>query len=220
MTTNEAYQKYLIELQANGTTDNIQTNKSRFVINYNKTQNRIVEWLIERKNEDDNRYLQKIKVIDKPLDKATDNTLEDNFNLPKNYFDFIDVRAYADKDDCKEQLFFVWEFKGENLNTILDDENSKPSFKYRESFYILSEDNIKFFKDDFTFNKAILAYYKYPLQISLINPEFPDSSLEDVELEFDDKLTNRIITLAASDQSLNSNDQKYQALKQEVLSKL
>lgn len=63
MTTNEAYQKYIIELQANGTTDNIQSTRSRFVVNYNKAQNKVIEWLIERKNEDDNRYLQSIKKL-------------------------------------------------------------------------------------------------------------------------------------------------------------
>jgi len=220
MTTNEAYQKYLIELQANGTTDGVQTTKGRFVVNYNKSQNRVVEWLIERKNEDDNRYLQKIKVVDKPLTKGDSTNTFDSFILPKDHFDFMDARAFADRGSCKEQPFFVEEFKGENLNVKLKDEDSKPSFKYRESFYILSKDSIIFFKDDFDFNKVLLTYYKYPLQISLINPTFPDSQLNDVELEFDDKLTNRIITLSAADQSLNSNDQKYQALKQEVLSKL
>lgn len=220
MTTNEAYQKYLIELQANGTTDNTQTNKSRFVINYNKTQNRVVEWLIERKNEDDNRYLQKVKLIDEPLKKGTSTNTFDSFSLSSDYFDFIDIRTFADKDACKDQPFFVTEFKGENLNVFLADEDSKPSFKFRESFYILSKDTIVLFKDDFSFSKALLSYYRYPSQISLVNPTFPDSQLNNIELEFDDKLTNRIITLAASDQSLNSNDQKYQALKQEVLSKL
>ena len=79
---------------------------------------------------------------------------------------------------------------------------------------------INLYKDDFEFSSGLLTYYRYPKQISLENPDFPDSSLNDEELEFDDKLTNRIITLAASGQSLNANDQKYQALKQEVLSKL
>ena len=220
MTTNEGYQKYLVYLQANGTTDNVQTTKSRFVLNFNTYQNRVQEWLIERKNEDDNRYLQKVKVLNSPLSKTNSTESEDNFDLPKDYFDFIDIRAFGSKELCKDQPFFVEEIKGENLNTKLADEFSKPSFKFRESFYILSENKVSLFKDDFDFTKAILSYYRYPKQISLENPDFPDSQLNDIELEFDDKLTDRIIMLAASGQSLNANDPKYQALKQEVLSKL
>ena len=220
MTSNQAYQKYLIELQANGTTDNIQTTKSRFVINYNKFQNRVIEWLIERNNEDDNRYLQRIKILNQILSKEDSTVQEDNFQLPEDYFEFIDIRVFADRGSCTEQNFFVKEVKGENLNNLLTDEFSKPSFKFRESFYILSENSVSLFKDDFEFSKAILSYYRYPKQITLENPDFPDSAITEEELEFDDKLTNRIITLAASGHSLNANDQKYQALMQQVLSKL
>ena len=220
MTSNEAYQKFLIYLQANGVTDSIQSDRSRFTISFNTAQNRVIEWLIERKNEDDNRYLQKIKVLDTPLTKSESTDYQDDFSLPDDYFEFLDIRAFGSKDSCKDQLFFVEEIKGENLNVKLADEFSRPSFKFRESFYILSEDNVSFFKEGFDFTKTILSYYRYPKQISLINPDVPDSQLEDIELEFDDKLTDRIITLAASGQSLNANDPKYQALKQEVLSKL
>ena len=139
MTTNEAYEKYLIELQANGTTDNIQTTKGRFVVNFNKFQNRVIEWLIERKNEDDNRYLQKIRILNHPLTKAESTAKLDKFDLPKDYFDFIDVVCYGDQGECKGQLFTVEEEKGENINLLLEDEFSKPSFKFRESFYIIGD---------------------------------------------------------------------------------
>lgn len=221
MTADEAYQRYLLELQANGVTDNIQTTKSKFVINFNKAQNRAIEFLIERKNEDDNRYLQKIKILNKSLylDERTEK--EDKFTLPEDFFDHIDVLAYATKGDCINQEFFVYEIKGENLNTLLNDEFSKPSWKFRESFYILGEDKVTLIKSkDFKFTKATLSYYRYPQQLSLKSPDFPDSPLLNTTLEFDDKLSNRIITLAAADQSLNANDSKYKALKQEVLSKL
>jgi hypothetical protein len=220
MTTNEAYQRYLIELQANGITDNLQTTKSRFVINYNKAQNRVIEWLIERKNEDDNRYLQKIKVPNYLLNKIGSTEQENIFGLPKDYFEFMDVRAFGSKGSCKDQEFFTEEEKGENIDVRMADIFANPSFKYRESFYIIASDGIHFFKKNFEFTKVILTYYRYPIQASLQDPNFPDSLLNDVELEFDDKLTNRIITLAAADQSLNAGDPKYQALKQEVLSKI
>ena len=220
MTTNEAYQKYIIELQANGTTDNIQSTRSRFVVNYNKAQNKVIEWLIERKNEDDNRYLQSIKKIDSKLEKNQTSEDKDTFLLKSDYFDFINLNAFATSGKCRNQRFFLKEVKSENLNNLLDDYNTKPSFKYSESFFIISDNLITLFKEDFTFDTAYLSYYRYPKQIKLENLENPDSELVDEILEFDDKLIDRIITLAASEHSLNANDPKYAALKQQVLQKI
>ena len=220
MLSNEAYQKYLIELQANGTTDNIQSNRGRFVVNFNRAQLKVIEWLIERNNEDDNRYLQKIKKIDTSLTKSKTSKNKEYFNLKEDYFDFIDINAYGSKNKCKNQLFDVEEVKADNLNVLLTDEFSKPSFKYRESFYLIGEGDIILFKDDFTFDTVLLSYYRYPRQLELESPDNPESQLKETELEFDDKLSNRIITLASAIHSLNANDQKYQALKQEVYSKI
>ena len=219
MTTNEAYEKYLIELQANGTTDNIQSTKGRFVVNYNKAQNRLVEWFIERKSNDDNRYIQKLKKLDVPLIKKVSEGNKDIFLLKDDYFDFINLNAFASKDRCKNQEFFVKEIKPENLNNLLLDFNTKPSFKYRESFYTINSDSITLFKDDFEFSEVLLSYYRYPQQVQLKNKENPESELIESDLEFDDKFVDRVISLAASLHSLNSNDPKFQALKQQALQK-
>lgn len=219
MRAEEAYQRYLLELQANGTTDNIQSNESRFVVNYNKAQNRLIEWFIERKDNSDNRYIQLLKKLDVPLSKVLSEDNKEVFSLKDDYFDFINLNAFASKGDCHKQEFFLTEIKPENLNSLLLDDNTRPSFKYRESFYIINSDNITLYTDNFTFEEAKLSYYRYPKQVGLENPDNPESKLIDLELEFDDKVINRIITLATSIHSLNANDQKYQALKQEALLK-
>jgi hypothetical protein len=222
MTTNEAYQKYLLELQANGSTDNIQTTRGRFVINYNKAQNRLIEWLIERNNEDDNRYLQAIKILDKDLSKASSSENKDNFTLPSDYFDLLNLNAYASSEECgcEDQLFDTTEIKAENLNNYLTSADMNPSFKYRESIYLVSEDAITLYTDNFVFDTALLSYYRYPKQTQLQNKENPESALVNSQLEFDDKVIDRIITLASAISSLNDNDPKYTSLKQEVLQKL
>lgn len=220
MRSNEAYERYLIELEANGTTDSIQSTKGRFIVNYNKSLDRIVEYYIEKKFEDDNRYIQKLKIIDKPISKTKNTSNKDIFLLPKNYFDFIDLNCYASTDKCKDQLFFAKEIKAENINSYLTDEFTKPSFKYRESFYIINEDSITLYKDsDFNFSKLLLSYYRYPQHLKLVDSENPESQIEDVEIEFDDKFINRVITLAAAIHSLNIDDPKYQNLIQQALTK-
>lgn len=220
MTTNEAYERYLIELEANGTTDKIQSTKGRFVVNYNKYLNRLVEYFIEKKFDDDNRYIQKLKIIDKSIPKVKTSQNKELFKIPDNYFDFIDLNTYASTDRCRDQFFYTKEIKSENTNSYLSDEFTKPSFKYRESFYTIAEDNITLYTDNnFTFTKVYLSYYRKPQQIKLIDPENPESQLEDIELEFDDKFLNRVITLAAAGHSLNVDDPKYQNLIQQALTK-
>lgn len=219
MTTREAYERYILELQANGTTDNIQSNRERFAVNYNKAQNRLVEWLIERRDNADNRYVQLLKKIDVPLSKISTEDNKEIFGLKEDHFDFINLNAYGKKGNCTNQEFFLTEIKGENLNSLLSDANTRPSFKYRESFYLINSDSITLFTDNFTFEKAQISYYRYPRQVRVENPDNPESQLENIELEFDDKVINRIITLAASVHSMNANDQKFQALKQEALTK-
>lgn len=220
MTAEQIEQSILIQLQANGTTDKIQTNRGRIAVTYNRVQNQVIEYLID-KSDDDNRYLQKIKELNIKLNKVP--TVKENlskFELPKNYFDFINVEAFASKEDCKNQRLNLREIKGANKNTLLTDEFSKPSFKYRESLYLIAKDTINFYKEGFEIDNAYMDYYRYPTQMSLENPLNPESHFTKGQMEFDDKLTNKIITLTSSALMLNGNDPKYQALKQEVLQKI
>lgn len=219
MTAEQIEQSILIQLQANGTTDKIQTSRSRIAVTYNRVQNQIVEFLID-KSDDDNRYLQKIKVLNKKLTKDTTGDKLDSFNNPSDYFDFINIEAFASKDTCKNQRLNLDEIKGGNKNSLLTDEFSKPSFKFRESLYIIAEDKVNIYKEDFTIDKVYMDYYRYPKQMTLQNPSNPESSFTTGEMEFDDKLTNKIITLTSSALMLNGNDPKYQALKQEIFQKI
>lgn len=220
MTFNEAYERYLLELQSNGITDKIDSNKQKFSVDYNESIDRLVEYFIEKKIDDDNRYIQKLKIIDKEVVDRKSKGNKDIFKLPKDYFDFISLNPFASKDSCNNQLFKVDEIKPENLNNYLTDEFTKPSFKYRESFYILNEDSITLFKEDFSFTRILLSYYRYPQHIELINKENPESDFVSGEIEFDDKFTNRVITLAAAKHSLNTDDPKFQTLIQQAVSKI
>ena len=56
--------------------------------------------------------------------------------------------------------------------------------------------------------------------MTLSSPDNPESTFTAGEMEFDDKLTNKIITLTSAALMLNGNDPKYQALKQEIFQKI
>ena len=62
MNFEESYQKYLVLSESNGTTTKLSTDRARFAIKYNISQNKVIEWFIENNSTDDNRYLQNIKI--------------------------------------------------------------------------------------------------------------------------------------------------------------
>lgn len=219
MTPNESYEKYLVLAEANGTTDKLSTNKARFALKFNLAQNKIIEWFIENNGSDENRYIQAIKEPYKKLVENSNQSDYTSFDIPKDYFEFIDLMAYATQGSCKDQPIKVKEVKGENLGNLLFDPFSNPSFKYRESIYTIEKNQVQIYKDEFEISKAEMSYYRQPIQIELENPDNPESNFINTQLEFDDKLTNRIVLMTVSLHKLSSDDPTYQAFKQETIQK-
>lgn len=219
MNFEESYQKYLILAEANGTTDKLSTDKGRFAVTYNISQNKIIEWFIENNSTDENRYLQTLKEPYEKLTLLDTETDYTSFSIPKTYFEFIDLRVFGGKDKCLNQEFRSREVKGENVSNLLVDAHSAPSFKFRETFYTIAKDAVQVFKKDFDINSTEMSYYRYPVQVELEDPDNPESQFKDLQLEFDDKLINRIILSTVALHELSSDDPKYQAFKQETIQK-
>ena len=219
MNFEESYEKYLVISESNGTTNKLSTDKSRFAINYNIAQNKVIEWFIENNNSDENRYLQSIKIPDESLSVLDKKEDYKQFSLPAEYFDFINLKVLGSNEKCLGQRFKVIEVKAENVHNLYLDTNYEPSFKYRETFYTIAQDAIQVYKKNFDIDSADLSYYRYPKQIELVDPENPESNFKNDTLDFDDKLINRIIFMTASLHSLSTDDQKYQAFKQETVQK-
>jgi hypothetical protein len=219
MNFEESYEKYLVLSESNGTTSNLSTDKSRFAVKYNISQNKIIEWFIENNSTDDNRYLQSIK---KPYEALTAPIIKEDykqFSIPVDYFDFINLRVVGSNGTCTSQRLKSEEAKAENVDNLYLDVNSEPSFKYRETFYTLADNNVQVYKKNFTIDSAEMSYYRYPKQVELVDPDNPESAFKEGILDFDDKLINRIIFMTASLHSLSSDDPKYQAFKQETIQK-
>ena len=220
MTTTQAYQNFIIKINENATTDNLSCDKGRFVVLFNSEQNRLIESFLDRRFEDDIRYIQAILVDDYKISESTKHLDHQDFKLPENYFDFSNVYAEAVKDNCEGKID-LFEIKDENRNNILRDELTKPSFKYREAPFNIASNKIKVYTlNDFNVKDLILSYYRYPSQISLKNPENPESEFSNNDPEFDDKFVNRVIALCASQFLLNNGDARYQAKKVNAAQKL
>lgn len=211
MKASEAYEKYLIKSERNSVNDGLSTDKGRFVITYNEYQNRFVEYTYEKKNEDDIRYIQILLKESIPLKYKNKKSDHYTFELPEDYFDFSNVYGKASKGDCSNKKIDLFEIKDFDRNLILADEFTSPSFEYREAPFILSNNTIKVFTSDFDIDSVTISYYRYPKQLTLVNPENPESDLDDsFELDFDNKVIDRIISASVGGFDINNNSERWQ----------
>lgn len=212
MKASEAYERYLIKSEKNSINDGLSTDKGRFVILYNEHQNRFVEYIYEKKNEDDIRYIQSLLVESFPIKNS--GKIDDFylFNLPKDYFDLASVYAKGSKDHCVNKKIRLFdEIKDFNRNHILSDEYTSPSFEYREAPYLIANNNVKVFTSDFKIDSIVLSYYRYPIQIKLLDSNNPESNFDDsFDLDFDDKVINRIISASVGGFDINNNSERWQ----------
>lgn len=220
MTPNDLYESFIIKVNENAQTDNIAVDKGRFVKLFNEASNKYVEWVLEKKNEDDIRYLHPIL----KTEEITTNLKKSNyqlFKLPKDFFDLGSVLGKGSTECCKNVDFEIYEVKVDNQGEIVNDELNRPDGEYRIAPFYLQGGNVKILISDFEIDNIQVTYYKYPQHIKLINPEDPESNFEneDTQMEFDDKVLDRIISIATSDNNLNNGDPKFQADKVRVTTK-
>ena len=211
MNATQVFDRFLIKSEKNSTNDFIAVDKGRFVELYTEASNKYVEFIYERKNQDDLRYIQTLLVDDKKIPGVpkVDYSL---YPLPENYFDFSNAYGSATKGSCKAKIS-LFEIKDFNRNLIIfADEFTTPSFEYRESYFTFSQDKLKVFTtSDFKIPHIHLSYYRYPKQLKLINPENPEEGFDDsFELDFDEKVINRILDMTVSIFDINEDNPRYQ----------
>lgn len=210
MSPETAYQKFIVKINKNAQTNNISCDRGRFVLIYNESQNKEVEYILEKRNEDDIRYVQKL-LVSSPIKPKEEKESYTTFELPSNFFDHSTLTGTATKDCCEKQVLDMYEIKSENENMVMFDNHNRPSFEWREAPYYFTDNKVKAFRSDFKYDNLNLTYYRYPVQISLQDEDNPESHFTSQQIELDDKITDRIISRAASEFELNNNNPKYQA---------
>lgn len=220
MLIEQAYDKFLIKVDENFETSKIAVDRGRFVIIFNESINKLVENIIDKGSNDEIRQIQKLLIKDFKIQNTNKTQNTDYFNLPDNYFEFSSAYTKASTKDCDLQKIYLYEIKDANSQETLTDEFNKPSFIARETPFNFSSDNIVVYKDNFTNEELYLSYYRYPTQISLIDPDNPESQFnESNKIDFDDKMIDRIISMAVAEMKINSGDQSFQINKQQSLNK-
>ena len=211
----DAYLMALQKSEQNLSNGGIRLDKARFIQLFNECQNKYVSYILEKKNKDDIRDIQKLVVSSKSLKRSgvIDTPQCYVFSLPDDFFSFIDISGRFSDGKCSSPIFDLHEVKGENVALLFADHNHKPSFKHRETFYTIGGDGVKIYVDDFQVQSAFLTYYRYPVQVDIsgyIRSDGSDSV--DVDPEFDDKVVNEILDMVDKQHALNESDfQRFQA---------
>ena len=221
MTVYDAYEQFLKLVNKNNINDNVGVSKYNFITLFNSSQNKFVDSVLERLNQKDRRLIQRLLETDKKLSNKKAGERQTTVDLPKDYFEFVNIDAYATNDSCKKQRMLMVEVKSENINHLLADSNSKPSFKYREGIYVIAQSKVILYKDDFEYSDVYLDYYRKPVQIDIDGYVKADGKPStNIDPEFEDREINRILLIAAKDFNLNNeNLEKFQADNTRIISK-
>ncbi|MDC7248894.1 MAG: hypothetical protein PQJ49_03135 [Sphaerochaetaceae bacterium] len=222
MNINEAYLKFTQKVNKNYTNDNIVVDRGRFVLLFNEVQNKFVEWILEKRNEDDIRDIQILLVPDKQLSLKEKILNHQDFELPKDFFSFSNIQIFGRSKGCKSTKLFSYEVKSENVEELLNDEHNKPSFKYRETFYKIGANTVNVYVDDFDIAKVYLTYYRYPRKVDIEGyTKLDETASTSIDPEFDDKIVDRILSACAKEFNINDeNLQKIQFEKDRIFSRI
>lgn len=212
-TAEEAYKRYIIKSEKNGTNSNLSTNRERFVVMYNELSVRHIKWYLNNRQYDELKDIQVLLVDDKRLDPEQTHNDHVDFKLPDNYLEGSYAWARAQKGKCTNVRIELFEIRDEDRGQILTDSFFGPSFDYREFPYHLSQDRIKVYKEkDSEVKDIYLSYYRRPNQIGLLDEDNPESGFDpSKKIELPDQVLDRIISAMVGDFKLNNESPAFQA---------
>ena len=207
MKIEEAYIRFVDIVNRNLTNNNVNVDKIRFIFLFNSASIKYLSWILEKRNEDDIRQIAPFLVLDSGLSVLEKQIQFDKFSLPKDYFDLANVSVFATKGNCINQKLFTFEANSENTEELLSDENNKPSFEYRETFYLTASKSLIIYKDNFYIESAVLAYYRYPKKVD-IEGYFKEDGTGSINIdpEFDDRAIEKILLIMAKDFTATNGD--------------
>lgn len=131
-------------------------------------------------------------------------------NLSGKYYLPVDIIALADKGGCKNREIYVRKMvKHSDLTTLIRNTNYNPSFIYQETLSTVSGNNLIVYSGDFTINKILFSYLRFPKEMDIegyIHLDGTESITQDCELseELEDELLNLTVIELGFDISDNN----------------
>ena len=122
--------------------------------------------------------------------------------IPKDYFQFNRISTYGTSDCCNARPFVVYEGEEADVDNLLRDENTKPSFEWAETFSTMIDNKFRIYTNgEFIVSSPKLTYYRQPVQVQFINCsniETGTAFIRDQTSEFKDDIVELIIDEAVA----------------------
>lgn len=117
--------------------------------------------------------------------------------LPDNYFEWKRISVKAKNDCCSERRMVVYLAEQADVDILLRDVHSAPSFEWGETFATLKGNRVQIYTNkEFDVTNSELTYYRHPVRIqvkSCVDPYTKQTSPVDVECEFKDDIVELLI---------------------------
>lgn len=122
--------------------------------------------------------------------------------LPEDYLHISRLRLFGRSEYSPARPFVVYLVEEGEVDLLLRDPHTRPSFDWAETFYTIGNNNIKIYTDgEFVVDKVNLIYYRFPKSIEIkgaMNPNTRKHYINDVECEFKDDIAELIIDEAVA----------------------
>lgn len=196
MNIEQAYINFINLVNRNATNNNVNVDKSRFIIMFRSVQIQYLDFILKNRKNDTVRRASHLLVYKQPIELDSSEEDRDTFKLPLNYFSLSNLHVEASKDSCKNVKLSTFEVKTEDLEELFTDKFNNPSFKYGETSYFVSQDDtVTVLKDGFELSNVYLTYYKKPVEVDIegyldkdgnpssnIDPDWDDIDVEKILL--------------------------------------
>lgn len=209
------YQKFLLKVNKGNSGGGITIDRPRFVLLFNECKNRWVERNLKNKDSiliDDLFQTITSTELQNPIIKETFC----DFDLPDDYYQFIEGSCNAKRGRCK-RLLHMREVKNQNKQILKFDSNQRPDFDYEWTFCSIQGGKIRIYRTDFNILTTHIEYYSVIPDIDIagdINIDgFPTTNIPlDI---ISDQYIDQIVNLTAEEYMRDFQDPQNLALQKD-----
>ena len=164
----DIYYKLNSKVNKNDTNSNVKVSKSIFVMVFNEQKRKYLDQEI-KEDESSDGIENFNEILSKPtlLTKVGEDTIRDDFKLPIDFFKRVSSYSLASKGGCTGNVLVNWFVKPKDINVLLQNSHTSPSFEYQETLALVNDGNVSVYKDGFALDKVYLTYYKDPPDIDI-----------------------------------------------------
>ena len=193
MTSQELYVEFKVLLNKNGRFTNVDYPKSNFVLLFNREQRRWYSQTINKKKDsDDINDIQNL-LITRRLEFVDKKSNYSSFSLPQDWFRFELFEIQAERG-CTKRINARPVTKLRNLNEILANEYTSPSFDWEETVYTVGGNKLSVYFSDFDITAVDCSYYQKLTNIDMSGyVKLDNTASSDIDSTLDDGYLEQIL---------------------------